>query len=100
MQRPHRLPRSFLGLELSLALCLVGFPEGRIGNRRRRPRLLVHESAKQSRKAAELFFLTLEPGVQPALGDRGRCIAAIKCVGLVDDLFDRTGLRDIIVSRV
>jgi hypothetical protein len=64
------------GLELSLALCLVGFPRGKIGNRRPGPRLLIHEPAKQSRKPAKLDLLTLEPGVQPAVGDRGRGIAA------------------------
>ena len=48
-------------------------------------RALVHEPAKQSRKAAKLDLLTLEPGVQPTVGDRGRCIAAIKRVCLVDD---------------
>ena len=77
-------------------------------------KILVHEPAKQSRKPAKLDLLALEPGVQPAVGDRGRCIAAIKRVCLVDDgviarialgggcglvacgLLDRTGLRDII----
>jgi hypothetical protein len=81
--------------------------------------LLVHEPTKQSRKAAILDLLTLEPGVQPAVGNSGRCIPAIKRVCLVDDgviarmplaaaascglvacgLLDRSGFRDIIVSR-
>ena len=42
-------------------------------------------SLRNRRKPAKLDLLTLEPGVQPALGDRGRCIAAIKRVCLVDD---------------
>jgi hypothetical protein len=60
-------------------------PRGKIGNRRPGPRLLIHEPAKQSRKPAKLDLLTLEPGVQPAVGDRGRGIAAIKRVCLIDD---------------
>jgi hypothetical protein len=70
-------------------------------NRRRRPQIiqvydkpgaiklcqtgLVHEPAKQSRKAAKLDLLTLEPGVQSTVGNGGGCIAAIKRVRLVDD---------------
>jgi hypothetical protein len=53
---------------------------------------LIHEPPKQLRKSAKFDLLTLEPGVQPTVGDRGRCIAAIKRVGLVDDGFvDRIG---------
>ncbi len=48
-------------------------------------KILVHEPAKQSCKPAKLDLLALEPGDQPAVGNRGGCIAAIKRVCPVDD---------------
>ena len=47
--------------------------------------MLVPEPTKQSSEAAKLDLLILEPGVQSTVGHRGRCIAAIKRVCLIDD---------------
>ncbi len=47
--------------------------------------MLVPEPTKQSSEAAKLDLLILEPGVQSTVSDRGRCIAAIKRVCLLDE---------------
>ncbi len=70
-------PGAVVGESLGAAL-------GRAGHQAIAFQAAQGEPAKQSRKPAKLG-LTLEPGVQPTIGDRGGRITAIKRMCLVDD---------------